>query len=80
MKWIPVSEKLPDCDDKVWDGDNWVSHEGVVFSGDKDVIEWDGIVATPDHIVYVSDTVSVRLEDAKERRLRLWKGNTPFTN
>lgn len=67
-------------DDKVWDGDNWVSHEGVVFSGDKDVIEWDGIVATPDHIVYVSDTVSMRLEDAKERRLRLWKGNTPFTN
>lgn len=67
-------------DDKVWDGDNWVSHEGVVFSGDKDVIEWDGIVATPDHIVYISDTVSMRLEDAKERRLRLWKGNTPFTN
>lgn len=67
-------------DDKVWDGDNWVNHEGVVFSGDKDVIEWDGIVATPDHIVYVSDTVSMRLEDAKKRRLRLWKGNTPFTN
>jgi DNA polymerase len=67
-------------DDKVWDGDNWVSHEGVVFSGDKDVIEWDGIVATPDHIVYISDTVSMRLEDAKKRRLRLWKGNTPFTN
>src|SRR5690349_203690 len=45
-----------DTTDLVWDGWEWVAHDGVVFSGEKDVIEHDGIVATREHKVYVSDT------------------------
>jgi DNA polymerase len=65
--------------DTVWDGNGWVTHDGVVFSGDKDVITWDGITATPEHIVYLSDRESMPLREAKRKGLPLWKGNSPST-
>lgn len=68
-----------ETEDLVWDGDEWVSHEGVVFSGNRDVITWDGVTATPEHIVYISDFESMTLGEAVERGLALWKGNLPFT-
>ena len=68
-------------DDEVWDGDEWVAHEGVVFSGDKPVIEHDGVIATAAHNVYVSTSEHVTLAEAKAKGLRLWRGNsTLFTN
>ena len=67
--------------DMVWDGDNWVSHEGVVYSGDKDVIEHDGVLATAEHIVYLSSTESTTLGEAAEQGLSLWRGNSsPYTS
>lgn len=73
-------EKVADFD-LVWDGDFWVAHGGVVFSGEKDVVEHDGVVATAEHIVYVSTTESIPLGDAKREGLRLWSGNfTVSTN
>lgn len=60
--------------DLVWDGVEWVAHQGLVFQGYKEVIEWDGVTATPDHEVYLSDTRSVTLAEAKEKGLRLWRG------
>ncbi|MFA9398375.1 MAG: DNA polymerase [Clostridiaceae bacterium] len=65
--------------DQVWDGDQWVSHEGVVYSGDKEVITWDGVTATPEHIVYISDDGKISLGEAKERGIPLWKGNLKST-
>ncbi len=65
-------------DDLVWDGEEWVPHEGVVFSGNKQVIEHDGIVASPEHVVYYSTTEHTTLADAKARGLKLWEG-TPCT-
>ena len=44
---IPIQDV--DLTDEVWDGESWVRHEGVVFSGDKPVITWDGVTATPSH-------------------------------
>jgi DNA polymerase bacteriophage-type len=68
-------------DDLVWDGEAWVSHEGVVFSGEKDVIEHDGVLATTKHIVYISTTESMTLGEAKQKGLPLWRGNgTQFTS
>jgi len=67
-----------DIKDMVWDGNEWVTHEGVVFSGDKEVITWDGVTATEEHVVYVSDTESMTLKEAKERGIALWKGDLPF--
>ena len=39
-------------DDLLWDGIEWVKHDGVIMKGIKDVITYSGITATPDHIVY----------------------------
>ena len=70
-----------DVEDRVWDGEAWVAHEGVVFSGDKNVLEHDNVVATTEHIVYLSSTESVTLGEAKDKGLPLWQGNhTQFTN
>jgi len=67
-------------DDLVWDGESWVRHEGVVFSGDKPVITHDGVCATVEHKVYVSTSEHVTLGEAKQRGLPLWRGNaTRFT-
>lgn len=39
-------------DDLVWDGEAFVQHEGVVFNGYAEVITWDGVTGTEDHIVF----------------------------
>lgn len=36
-------------DDLVWDGIEWVKHQGVVYQGVKKVITKFGVTATPDH-------------------------------
>jgi len=61
--------------DQVWDGDEWVAHEGVVFSGLKDVIEHDGVVATSEHNVYISTSEYITLGEAKRQGVELWRGN-----
>ena len=40
--------------DKVWDGAEFVRHEGVVYKGQKEVMRYDGLTATPDHKVWAS--------------------------
>lgn len=48
---IPIEEvKLHH---KLWDGTEWVSHEGVIYKGVKEVIEYEGLRATRDHLVWV---------------------------
>lgn len=39
---------------KVWDGVEFVRHEGVVYKGQKEVMRYDGLTATPDHKVWAS--------------------------
>ena len=39
--------------DLVWDGECWVHHEGVVYQGEQEVITYDGLTATSDHLVWV---------------------------
>lgn len=50
---IPI-EKVP-LDSLVWDGVEFVSHDGPIYQGEKDVILYDGLEATPDHEVFLSD-------------------------
>ena len=59
-------------EDMVYDGMQWVHHDGVVYSGDKDVITWDGVTATPDHEVYIDEWTKVTLEEARKEKLKLW--------
>jgi len=51
-------------DDRVWDGEEFVTHEGVVCSGVRPVITYCGLTATPDHLVLV-DGRWERLDEAK---------------
>lgn len=40
--------------DKVWDGVEFVRHEGIIYKGQKEVMHYDGLTATPDHKVWAS--------------------------
>ncbi len=62
-------------DDKVWDGVEFVSHLGLVSRGFKRVIEYEGIVGTPDHVVYLADGGHCTLDEAKARQLPLLIGD-----
>lgn len=44
--------------DKVWDGIKWVSHEGVIYRGERRVITYDGLTATPDHLVWIDGRIT----------------------
>ena len=39
-------------DKGLWDGVEWVRHDGVVYRGKKEVISYGGLEATADHIVW----------------------------
>lgn len=36
-------------DDRLWDGDEWVSHDGLIYRGISETISFRGISVTPDH-------------------------------
>lgn len=60
--------------DKVWDGVEFVRHEGVVYKGQKEVMHYDGLTATPDHKVWASfegEPRTVRLDYAASCGARL---------
>jgi hypothetical protein len=40
---------------QVWDGVEWVSHDGVIYKGIQEVIDHDGLTATPGHKVFCTD-------------------------
>ena len=48
---VPIQEVR--LDDELWDGEAWVHHEGVVFKGENEVIEYEGLTATADHLVWI---------------------------
>lgn len=57
---------------RVWDGESFVTHEGVVYRGEKDVIEYEGLTATTDHLVFVEgETRSVHFGVAAASGARL---------
>jgi len=47
---VLIQSVTPDM--RVWDGESWVHHDGVVYRGVKEVITYDGLTATPDHLVW----------------------------
>lgn len=40
---------------KVWDGASFVAHCGVILRGEREVITYAGITATPDHLVWTAE-------------------------
>lgn len=49
--WVPIVDVTRK--DLLWDGEEWVSHQGVLFSGLKPTIRKHGVGATSDHQVYL---------------------------
>jgi hypothetical protein len=66
-------------DDLVWDGEAFVEHEGVVFSGFYDVIEWDGVTGTEDHVVF-TDAGEISLRAAMQGAHRIKVARVPTKN
>lgn len=58
-------------DDRVWDGVEWVQHDGLIYQGVRDVIEYQGLRATPDHIVYLEDGTTSKFGTASNKRARI---------
>ena len=65
VKEKPIVDVL--ISDLVWDGIEFVEHDGVVFSGYQEVISYDGVTGTPDHKVFISDTEAISLAEAARR-------------
>ena len=56
----------------VWDGEAFVQHGGVIYKGRKEVITYDGLTATPDHLVWVAGTQTpIRFRDAAAGSARI---------
>ncbi len=82
---IPI-EKVT-TEERVWDGENWVHHDGVVYRGEREVMRYAGLLATPDHLVYVEEKetpIPFRVAAENGYHLRrlcsttvLWHGNPP---
>jgi DNA polymerase I-like protein with 3'-5' exonuclease and polymerase domains len=60
--------------DLVFDGIEYVKHDGIMFKGVKDVIEYCGVVGTPDHIVYTRDGKPISLDQAAFSKAELSTG------
>ena len=65
--------------DKVWDGVEWVQHEGVVYKGTQSVVVLDELVVTPEHLILTTegDYVCARSIQAGIRRPAIG-GNGPL--
>jgi len=48
---VPIEQVT--TDHLLWDGEDWVSHEGVICKGIRSVITYGGITATADHLVWI---------------------------
>ena len=57
---------------RVWDGREWVAHDGVVCRGEKEVVTYGGLTATSDHMVFIEGSDRpVQFGDAAARGARL---------
>lgn len=69
---VPIEEI--NHSDLLWDGHEWVSHAGVVYSGEKEVICYQGFSATPLHFVWTEEKGKIRLGEASAQSLTLVRG------
>lgn len=75
-KGLVAIEKVT-TDMKVWDGVDFVPHEGVVYRGIKEVQRYDGLTATKDHLVWTEGAPGpVPFELAASRGSRLLRSGS----
>lgn len=62
---------------KVWDGVDFVNHDGVVSRGTKETITYEGLTATEDHLVWVEGkSEPVHFKEAAESGSHLLKSGS----
>jgi hypothetical protein len=73
-----VDKRITDvlAEDLVWDGVEFVPHDGVQFSGFQEVISWDGVTGTEGHAVF-TDAGEISLRDAMQGGHRIQAGGVP---
>lgn len=45
--WVPIERVT--LEDRVWDGEEWVRHQGLLKQGNKETLRLSGLWLTPDH-------------------------------
>ena len=65
--WIRLVDVLRE--DKVWDGENWVIHQGVIYQGEKRTIRYQGVRVTPDHQILTPEGWVSASRVRKEKKL-----------
>jgi DNA polymerase len=79
---VPIENVTIDM--RVWDGQSFVSHQGSVFKGYKDVWEYQGLIATADHVVWTTQGTckfgdaaasGLDLVQSGSGRDQIWVGN-----
>ena len=70
---------------KVWDGLEFVNHEGVIYKGIQNVITYGALTATPDHEVFLNDNSKeqfgkICMEQAQSRIMVGEIGGRPITD
>lgn len=67
----PVAiQNVIDCD-MLWDGLEWVHHGGVIYTGTREVREYQGLSATDNHEVWTHERGKVSFHTARTQRLTL---------
>lgn len=57
--------------DKLWDGVEWVNHEGIINKGKREIIVLDGVKMTPNHPISLEDSWKEAWQlDSNENTLR----------
>jgi len=51
---VPIEQVT--TDQLLWDGEDWVTHEGVICKGIREVFTYGGLTATADHLVWIEGT------------------------
>ena len=85
---VPIEKVL--LSDKLWDGQQWVSHQGVISKGKRHVITYQGLTGTPDHKVWTEkgwrtlgecerEKIAIIQTGLGGREIRLRPGDLPGT-
>lgn len=78
-KGLKPIQHVSDCD-LLWDGVEWVSHEGVIYSGEKEVIEYQGLAATRLHDVWTREHGKIKFGEAFEKQINLIRSEETCRN
>jgi hypothetical protein len=62
---------------ELWDGQEWVTHGGVVAAGVKEVTTHDEVTATLDHKVFTSTAEYATLAQVKKSGQNIFRGEKP---